>query len=64
MLRIYSDYLAVLRDMRVVISAIEARDTDLARQLRRSAASVALNIAEGSGNSGGSGCSSHRTSSR
>jgi four helix bundle protein len=53
MLRIYSDYLAVLRDMRPVLAALEARDTDLARQLRRSASSVALNIAEASGNAGG-----------
>jgi hypothetical protein len=46
MLRIYSDYLAVLRDMRPVLSAVEARDVDLGRQLRRAAASVALNMAE------------------
>jgi hypothetical protein len=53
MLRIYSDYLGVLRDLSPVLSAVEARDTDLARQLRRAAASVALNMAEASGNAGG-----------
>ncbi len=42
MLRIDSDYLAVLRDMRPVLAVLEARDIDLARQLRRAASSVAL----------------------
>ena len=53
MLRIYSEYLVWLRGLRVVIAAIENRDIDLARQLRRAAASVALNMAEASGNHGG-----------
>jgi four helix bundle protein len=57
MLRIYSDYLGVLRDLSPVLSAVEARDTDLARQLRRAAASVALNMAEASGNAGARGAS-------
>jgi four helix bundle protein len=52
MLRIYEDMLGAVREMRGAIAAIERRDADLARQLRRAAASVVLNIAEGSGSSG------------
>jgi hypothetical protein len=44
MLRIYSDYLGVLRDLRSVLSAVEARDTDLARQLRRALREGDLNL--------------------
>jgi four helix bundle protein len=53
MLRIYSTVIEVLCGLRPVISEIEKRDRDLARQLRRACASVALNMQEGGGSHGG-----------
>ena len=53
MLRIYTTVLEVIRALQPVTAQIEAHDRDLARQLTRAAASVALNVSEGSGSRGG-----------
>ena len=48
MLRIYSVILEVIRALRSVIEKLRRVDPDLARQLTRCSASLALNVAEGS----------------
>ena len=48
MLRIYGVVLEVVREVRPVIAGIERKDADLARQMRRAVASVALNVSEAS----------------
>ena len=53
MLKIYETMIEVLRGLKETAVAIEAHDRDLARQLRRASSSVALNLSEGSGSSGG-----------
>jgi four helix bundle protein len=53
MLRIYTTIISFLHDLRPIVTQIEAHDRDLARQLRRAASSIALNVSEASGSSGG-----------
>jgi four helix bundle protein len=52
-LKIYPFILETLRELGPAIKAIGRHDVDLARQMRRAAASVALNTSEACGNDGG-----------
>ena len=53
MLRIYGVILETVAEVRPVIERIEKKDGDLARQMRRAVASVALNTSEGMYSRGG-----------
>ena len=46
-LRIYPVILSTIESLRAPLAVMERRDLELARQLRRAASSVALNVGEG-----------------
>ena len=52
MLRIYSVALECAVALRPVLTAVESKDSELGRQMRRAIQSVPLNIAEGSSSRG------------
>ena len=52
MLRIYPVVIEVIGGVRPVIEQLERKDPDLARQMRRAASSVALNLSEGTSSRG------------
>ncbi len=60
-LRIYTDSLQMIRDMRGTLNAIQQHDADLARQMRRALTSIPLNIAEGEGQKNGNARARFRT---
>jgi four helix bundle protein len=53
MLRIYPVILETVRHVRPTLEAIERKDADLGRQMRRAVASIALNTSEGMYSRGG-----------
>ena len=61
MLRIYDVMLEAIGMAKPLVRAISAQDRDLGNQLSRASQSVALNLAEGSGSSGGVRMARYRT---
>ena len=61
MLQIQAIAVEMIRHLRKPLVQIEKADKDLGRQVRRAAASVVLNMGEGSGSSGGTRRERYRT---